>query len=102
MPFSHTTRLSLLTKKPLITAMTRKEPIRIMSIFLRTVHNARNRNIDSTMSCETVLKGPITSGPQIRSLTKPVHVASQKPMKKSLCKMNRISNFMILAVVGER
>lgn len=68
------------------------------STDLRIVHAARTSKIKSIIICETVLKGPIVFVPKIRSLMKPVHVASQKPMKKSRCKMNRFSNIMILAI----
>ena len=61
------------------------------------VQTARNNSITSTVSCDRVLRGLVEVFPHIRSLTKPVHVASQKPMKKSRCKMNRTSNFIILA-----
>lgn len=81
--------------------MTNKETIKKISVFLRMVHAARKINIKSTKISEIVLKGlPDISGPKSRSLTKPVHVASQKPMKKSRCRMNLTSNFMILAIVG--
>ena len=78
-------------------AITKKEETKIMSIVLRMVQTARNNSITSTVSCDRVVRGLVEVFPQIRSLTKPVHVASQKPMKKSRCKMNRTSNFMILA-----
>ena len=97
-PLSHTTTLSLLTMNPLIIAIMRKEIINKISTVLRIVHAARKSRIKSMISCEIVLKGPIVLGPKMRSLTNPVHVASQKPMKKSRCKMNRTSNIMILAV----
>ena len=81
--------------------MTNKETIKKISVFLRMVHAGRKINIKSTKISEIVLKGlPDISGPKSRSLTKPVHVASQKPMKKSRCRMNLTSNFMILAIVG--
>ena len=82
---------------PLTAAITINEPIKTISTVLRTVHIARNSIIKSTISCDNVVKGLTVLCPHIRSLTKPVHVASQKPMKKSRCKMNRTSNFMILA-----
>ena len=94
MPLSHTTRLSLFTINPLTKAITRNEPIRRKSTDFCTVQKARNSNITSTVSSEMVVKGLIVLFPQNRSLTKPVHVASQKPMKKRRCIKNRFSNLI--------
>ena len=74
-----------------------KVDMKSISDFLRMVHMARNKIIASTTKCEMVVNGLIAFGSNIRSLTKPVHVASQKPMKNSRCRMNLTSNFMILA-----
>ena len=95
-PFNHTTKLSPLTMKPLIAAMTTREMIKKTSVFLRMVHAARKIKIKSTIISDIVLKGlPDISGPKNKSLTKPVHVASQKPMKKRRCIKNRFSNLII-------
>ena len=71
------------------------DEISIMSKAFLNVHNARKSRITSTASSEAVRKMELSPWCHTRSLTKPVHVASQKPMKKSRCKMKRFSNFMI-------
>ena len=54
----------------------------ISNIFL-IVHTPSRTIMASTASRDIVLKIEGSPLPHIRSLTKPVHVASQKPMKKS-------------------
>ena len=92
--------LSLLTMNPLIVAIVRSETIKKISTFFLTVHIARNSIIASTISCDAVVKGLVEVLPQNKSLTKPVQVASQKPMKKRRCIKNRFSNFMTVAIAG--
>lgn len=67
--------------------------IMISNIFL-IVHTPRKTIIASTKSKDIVLNIDGSPLPHIRSLTKPVHVASQKPMKKRRCNKKRFSNFI--------
>ena len=76
--------------------------MRIMSNAFLIVHIAKNSSMTSTVSNETVYKIELSPCCQNKSLTKPVHVASQKPMKKRRCIKNRFSNLMILEVVCGR
>lgn len=76
--------------------------MRIMSKAFLTVQMARKSKIASTVSNDALRKMELSPCCQNRSLTKPVHVASQKPMKKRRCIKNRFSNCMSVASLSRQ